>query len=492
MQSICRSRSTCGNRPFSLPETATRNVLSVFSPMSRSSNALNASERRAVVSLALIFALRMLGLFMILPVLSVFARDMPESTPALAGLAMGIYGLTQAILQIPFGYFSDRVGRKRVITIGLVIFMLGSIVAALADTIYGVIAGRALQGAGAIAAAVLALAADLTREQQRTKATATIGASIGVAFLAALMLAPVLEGWIGVAGIFWITAGLPALMLPVLWWWTPDPVRVRRDADVVFNRALFGRILRHPQLIRFDLGIFALHLSLTSFFVVVPLQLVDTAGLPSNAHWKIYVPVLVLSVVGMLPLLIHAHRKNRYRETMAIAIALMVLAELAFGTLPAGIWTIAGGLWLYFVGFNALEAMLPSLISRVAPAGTKGTVLGVYNTFEFAGIFVGGLLGGWAYGAFGAAGAYLLTAVVLGAWLVLVLTAPNPKLLNSITLVWSSPAGSEADRLLARLTALPGVEDGTAVVAEGLVYLKVDPGSFDPASVDRFENLSLA
>lgn len=453
---------------------------------------MNASERRAVISLALIFALRMLGLFLILPVLSVFARDMPDATPALAGLAMGIYGLTQAILQIPFGYFSDRIGRKRIISIGLLIFMVGSVVAALSDTIFGVIAGRALQGAGAIAAAVLALAADLTREQQRTKATATIGASIGVSFLAALMLAPVLEGWIGVSGIFWVTAVLPILMLPVLWWWTPDPVRVRRDSEVAFNAALFGRILRHPQLIRFDLGIFALHLSLTSFFVVVPLQLVDAAGLSSNEHWKIYVPVLVLSVVGMLPLLVFAHRAHRYRETMAMAIGLMIVAELTFGFLPPGLWTIAVGLLLYFVGFNALEAILPSLISRVAPVGTKGTVLGVYNTFEFVGIFAGGLLGGWAYGAFGAEGAYLLTAAVLTGWLLLVLGAPNPRLLTSVTLKWASPAVSEVERLLDRLTALPGVEDGTAVVAEGLVYLKVDPGRFDPASVEGFEDLSLA
>jgi predicted MFS family arabinose efflux permease len=372
---------------------------------------LNRSERRAVISLALIFALRMLGLFLILPVLSVVARDMPEATPALAGLALGIYGLTQAMLQIPFGFVSDRIGRKRVITIGLLIFMAGSVVAATSDTIYGIIAGRALQGAGAIAAAVMALAADLTREQQRTKATATIGASIGVAFLVALMLAPALEGWIGISGIFWMTAVLPMLMLPVLWWWTPDPHRVRRDSEVAFSVALFRRILGHRQLFSLDVGIFALHFALTAFFVVVPLQLVDVAGLASNEHWKIYVPVLVLSLVGMLPVLVFAHRRRRYREMMAVSIGLMIAAELVFGLVQGqgGLTTMALALWLFFVGFNALEALLPALISRLAPAGTKGTVLGVYNTFEFAGIFAGGLAGAWAYGANSEPiGAYLL------------------------------------------------------------------------------------
>lgn len=451
---------------------------------------LNASERRAVISLALIFALRMLGLFLILPVLSVVAREMPEATPALAGLALGIYGLTQAMLQIPFGFYSDRIGRKRIITIGLFIFMLGSVVAATADSIYGIIVGRALQGAGAIAAAVMALAADLTREQQRTKATATIGASIGAAFMVALMLAPVLEGWIGISGIFWLTAGLPVLMMPVLWWWTPSPVHARRDAEVVFSSALFGRMLKHPQLIRFDIGIFALHFALTSFFVVVPLQLVDIAGFATSEHWKVYLPVFVLSLVGMLPILIYAHMRRQYREMMAVSIGLMIVAELVFGLVEGRRLTIVLALWLFFVGFNALEAMLPSLVSRVAPAGTKGTVLGVYNTFQFAGIFVGGLMGGWAYGALGAAGAYLITAIVLGAWLVLVLSAPSPRLLDSVTLTWNAGAADDTERLIERLTSLPGVEDGTAVPTEGLVYLKVDPGVFDPASVDGFPGLS--
>lgn len=458
--------------------------------MPRPDTALNASERRAVACLASIFALRMLGLFLILPVLSVFVRELPDATPALAGLALGIYGLTQGLLQIPFGYLSDRFGRKRIITVGLVIFALGSVVAAMSTTIGGVIAGRALQGAGAIAAAVLALTADLTREQQRTKAMAMIGGSIGASFLLALMLAPLLVGMVGVSGIFWITAALPLAMLPILWWATPNPARHRRG-DVAFDVARIRRILLDPQLWRLDLGIFALHFALTALFVVVPLKLVDSIGLPGEAHWKIYVPVLVASVAGMLPILVAAHRGHRYRGMLMLAIAVMVLAEVVFAWLPASLSGIVIALWLFFVGFNALEAMLPSLVSRLSPAGAKGTVLGVYNSFEFAGIFAGGLVGGLVYGAFGVGGAALVSALVLVAWLALVATAPNFRLLDSVTYAWPGAGGKdEADALLAALTDVPGVEDVTALPDEGMVYLKVDRAVFDPRSIDAFPALA--
>jgi predicted MFS family arabinose efflux permease len=441
---------------------------------------LNASERRAVVSLAAIFALRMLGLFLLLPVLAVFVRDMPGTTPALAGLALGVYGLSQALLQIPFGYLSDRIGRKKAISAGLLIFALGSVVAALADTIYGVIAGRALQGAGAIAAAVLALAADLTREEQRTKAMAGIGASIGMAFLLALMLAPPLQAWVGVDGIFWLTAALAVCVLPVLWWWTPNPVRGGRRGDVSFNLALFTRILRNAELLRLDIGIFTLHFALTALFVVVPLQLVDALGMPSAEHWRVYVPVLLASIAGMIPMLVLAHRRHLYRGMLAAAIGLIILAEAMFGFNRGSLAVLVIALWLFFVGFNALEAMLPSLISRLAPAGAKGTVLGVYNTFEFLGIFAGGLVGGWLYGAFGGGAVFGLAAAAMAVWLLLVLSSPPPRLLGSMTLrVAGAPADRLPDGLLERLDGLPGVEDSTFIAEERAVYLKIDPGVFD-------------
>ncbi|GJL82943.1 MAG: MFS transporter [marine bacterium B5-7] len=451
---------------------------------------MNASERRAVSSLALVFGLRMLGLFLILPVMSIFARDMPGSTPALAGLALGVYGLTQAFLQIPFGFLSDRFGRKRLITIGLGIFILGSIVAALADTIYGVIAGRALQGAGAISAAVLALVADLTREQQRTKAMALFGGSIGLMFMLALVLGPMIEGWLGVSAIFWITAVLALGVIPVLWWWTPTPVRVKHHADVAFDSALFKRILRHPHLARLNMGIFSLHFALTSFFVVVPLSLVDTLGIATSDHWKLYMPVLALSVLGMVPMLIIAHRRNAYRGMILVAIGVMILSEVVFAEAGNDFVIVIIGLWLFFVGFNAIEAMLPSLISRLAPVGTKGTVLGVYNTFEFSGIFIGGLLGGAAYGTFGSSGAFVAAAGVLALWMVAMFFAPAMQLLDSITL--NLPPGSieNHQELLRQLADLPGVEDSTLVAAEGLVYLKVNPGDFDVNSANGIVGIS--
>jgi len=452
---------------------------------------MNPVERRTVASLAFIYALRMLGLFLLLPVISVASRDLAGSTPALMGLALGIYGLTQAIFQIPFGYLSDRFGRKPIITLGLVIFALGSVVAALSTTIHGVILGRALQGAGAIAAAIMALVADLTREQQRTKAMASIGGSIGLSFMLALVLGPILEARYGLQGLFWITAVAALLALPVLWWFTPGAINVSRTGDVRFERRRFAGLLKDARLIRFDIGIFALHMALTAFFIVVPLQLVDRFEMPVGEHWKLYIPVLIASVVGMLPILIIAHRGGRYPSMMMVSIALMILAQLVFGLSGATFWMLVAGLWLFFIGFNALEAMLPSLISRLAPAGAKGTVMGVYNSFEFAGIFVGGLLGGWLFGLYGTLGVYLLTAAALGVWLVLVFTSPPLNLLQSVTLRLKEGNEHEPDALLAMLMKLPGVRDGTVMPEQSLVYLKVESREFDAAGLREIPGITM-
>ncbi|MFT5113420.1 MAG: putative MFS family arabinose efflux permease [Parasphingorhabdus sp.] len=455
------------------------------------SSSLNSAERRAVVSLAGIFALRMLGLFLVLPVFAVFARDLPGSTPFLAGLALGIYGLTQSVLQIPFGYLSDRYGRKEIITCGLLIFIIGSVVAALSDSIYGIIFGRALQGAGAIAAAILALAADLTREQQRTKAMASIGVSIGGAFMLALMLGPLLEAWFGVSGIFWVTAILAVLALPVLWWYTPTPATASIHVDLKFQPGRFVELLWNPQLIRFDIGIFALHLALTAIFVVVPLTLVDALGLNTIEHWKIYIPVMLASVVGMLPLIILAHKFGNYSAAMKIAIGLLIVAELMFAFVDSQLIWIVVALWLFFSGFNALEALLPTLVSRLAPAGSKGTVMGVYNTFQFVGIFVGGALGGWLFGQYGAAAVFLLATAALGLWLILIITAPALRLLDSLTLHIDPQFDGDPRDLYTSVLDLPGIEDATVLIKERLVYIKVDKQVFQPDSLVATQSLKL-
>lgn len=394
---------------------------------------MNAAEKKAVSALAGIFALRMLGLFMLLPVLAVYAARLPASTPLLVGLALGIYGLTQGLLQFAFGAASDRFGRKRVITAGLLVFAAGSVVAALADSIAGLIAGRAIQGAGAISAAVLALTADLIGEQQRTKAMAVIGVSIGAVFILSLMLAPPLQGAIGVTGIFYLGAGLAVVAMGVLWRVVPDPAATVADtvSDPRPWTQRLGGILADRQLMRLNAGVFCLHLSLTAVFVVLPQMLQEKSGLPLAGHWKIYAPVLLLSVVGMLPLVYLGSHNRGIAAAFAGAVALLASATASMAWAVgagAGLLALLAALWLFFVAFNALEALLPSLVSRIAPATGKGAAIGAYNTCQFLGMFAGGAVAGWLSGHFGAIGVYGACAAVTGLWLLGVAAAPKFRL----------------------------------------------------------------
>ena len=380
-------------------------------------------ERKAVAALAGIFALRMLGLFLLLPVLALYAAGLPAATPVLIGLALGIYGLTQGLFQIPFGMASDRFGRKRVIAAGLLVFILGSLVAALADSMTGLIIGRAIQGAGAVSAAILALTADLTDETRRTRAMAVIGVSIGAVFLLSLMLAPLLQSVIGVKGIFWLSAGLGLAALWVLWRVVPDPGAP--GPATLSSSGHFRGMLVDRQLLRLNFGVFCLHLMLTAMFVTLPALLQAKSGLALAAHWKLYAPVLLLSVAGMIPLVLLGSRERSLGWAFNGAVGLLVLAAaLMAWAVGQGVDALLVALWLFFVAFNALEAMLPSLVSRIAPTASKGAALGVYNTFQFLGMFAGGLAAGWISGYFGAPGVYWFCAVAAGLWLVLAVTAP--------------------------------------------------------------------
>jgi MFS family permease len=388
-------------------------------------------ERRAALSLAGIFSLRMLGMFMILPVFALYADRIDGATPVLMGLAIGIYGMTQALLQIPFGLLSDRWGRKPVIAAGLLLFALGSVVAALSDSIYGVIAGRALQGSGAIAAAVMALAADLTREEQRTKAMAIIGISIGMSFSLALVAGPVLDHWLGLAGIFWLTAVLACLGIAVLYLVVPQPAisRLHRDAEPV--PAQFLSVLRDGQLLRLDFGILSLHMILTASFTVLPLILRDTLELPSGRHWHVYLPVLVLSVVAMVPFIILAERRRRMKQVFLGAILVVALAQFGLAVWHASLFSVALLLFLFYVGFNLLEATLPSLISKMAPPDSKGTAMGFYSSSQFFGAFLGGVLGGWLQGRAGLAGVLVFCGGAALVWLVVAASMRSPRYLTS-------------------------------------------------------------
>lgn len=378
-------------------------------------------ERRASLSLAAIFGLRMLGLFLILPVFAVHARAMPGGDqPLLIGLALGVYGLTQAALQIPFGVASDRWGRKPVIVAGLLVFALGSVIAALAQDVGTVIIGRAIQGMGAVSAAVSALVADETRDSQRTKAMAMIGATIGLSFALSLVFAPLVYAAIGMAGLFWLTAALALAGGALVVWAVPRASGVARapvEADSS-DAPRFVQVLLDPDLLRLNLGIFVLHTVQMAMFVVLPGWLVADVGLPLPEHWKLYLPVVVLSFAVMMPPLGWGERRGRLREVMLGAIALLTVVALGLATRPIGLGPLAILLWLFFAGFNVLEASLPSLVSRLAPARAKGAALGIYNTTQSLGLFAGGGLGGWMLARWDGATVFLASAVLLAIWLV--------------------------------------------------------------------------
>lgn len=387
---------------------------------------MNASEKRAVAALASVYSTRMLGLFMVLPVFMLLGGELQGATPALIGLAMGMYGLTQALLQVPFGLLSDRLGRKRMIYAGLVVFASGSLLAASADHIYGVIAGRALQGAGAIASVLMALLSDLTRAEQRTKAMASIGITIGISFSASLIVGPLLGEIAGLAGIFYLTAILAVVAMVIVWKLVPNPSVMVTEGEHLPARAMLGLVLTDQRLLRLDFGIFALHLALTALFVQVPVMLSDTLALAVDSHWWFYLTVMVTSFFAMVPFIIIGEKKRRMKAVLSGAIALLALATLVLWQWAVTLVAAWFALFFFFMAFNLLEASLPSLISKEAPAGAKGTAMGVYSTSQFFGAFLGGAAGGIISGWAGAGGVFGLMVAVLLAWLVIAVTMPAP------------------------------------------------------------------
>ena len=376
---------------------------------------MSRAELRAGASLAGVFGLRMLGLFLILPVFAVHAPQLSGGDNlTLVGIALGAYGLSQAILQIPFGMASDRWGRKPVIYVGLVIFAAGSFLAAGAHDIWAAIAGRTLQGAGAISSVVVALAADLTRAQHRTKIMAMIGAMIGLAFALSLVAAPLLYEHIGMGGLFGLTGVLCIAAILVVRSLVPEPP-VGAHPPTPAARALREAVFA-PELLRVNLGIFVLHLVQMAMFVVVPPLLVQTS-LPLPSHWKLYLPVVLASFAIMVPPILYADRHHRPKPVMLGAIALLLAVQTALALAPASIGALAALLGAFFVAFNVLEALLPSLVSRIAPARVRGTAIGVYNTTQTLGLFFGGLLGGWAAKHYGAAAVFGICAVLSAVWL---------------------------------------------------------------------------
>lgn len=448
-------------------------------------NKMSASEMRASFSLAALFSLRMLGLFMIYPVFALYSRELTGATPSTVGLALGGYGLTQAVFQIPFGLWSDRLGRRPVIAFGLLLFAGGSVLAALSSSIYGVIAGRILQGSGAVGSTILALGADVTREEQRTKMMAFIGISIGLSFGVAIVIGPVINHWVGVSGIFWLTALLALAGIGILFLAVPKPKQVRIHRDVEPVPAQFRKVLRDSQLLRLDFGIFALHTILTAGFLVFP-RLLQEAGVSPSRQWQIYLPVLLGSALLMFPLIRLAEEKKRVKEVFLTAILVLILVQPLLWESQGALWMISTTLLLFFAAFNLMEASLPSLISRLAPAECKGTAMGIYSSFQFLGVFAGGALGGRILGTWGTGGIFAFSGIVASLWLVSALSMKSPRYLDSYLLKTGPLNSGQAQQLCRRLKGLPGVAEAVFVAEEGVAYLKVDPRVIDEKQLHSF------
>jgi MFS family permease len=447
---------------------------------------MSAQELRASIGLSGIFGLRMLGMFVILPVFAIYAESLPGGDDlALVGIAIGAYGLTQALLQIPFGWWSDRYGRKPVIYAGLLVFAAGSFVAAIGHHIYVVIVGRVLQGAGAIAAPVMAMAADLTREEHRTKVMAMIGSTIGATFAFSLVAGPWLDRLVGVPGIFVATGVLALAAIAVVRYVVPvasaDPPRQEEPSAGLGN---FSRVFADAQLLRVYFGILVLHAVLMSLFIAVPLRLRD-AGMDVSHHWQVYLPVMLGSFVLMLPAIVKAKTALQVKTVFVGSVGVLLAGQLALLWSTGSVWALALMLLVFFTPFNVLEACLPSLVTRLAPPDAKGTAIGVFSSLQFLGTFLGAAAGGALYGRWQEAGVVALNAALLGLWFVLALGMRVPAMLS--TRVYTLPGldRDEAIVLSGQLQALPGVHEVRVAADERRAYLRVDSAAFDEENVAK-------
>lgn len=446
---------------------------------------MTSTEKRAGLGLASIYGLRMLGLFIILPIFALYAEKLPGGeSHLLMGIALGAYGLTQAVLQIPAGWMSDRYGRKPIIYTGLLIFAIGSFVAASADNIYWVIAGRAIQGAGAINAAVMALTADLTREEHRTKAMAMIGMTIGITFSISLILSPMLNGLLGVPGIFAMTGLLALFAMAIVRFVIPAPAITRFHSDTEANGSKFAEVLKNPELRRLDFGIFSLHAILMSVFMQVPFVL-QRDGLEASAHWKIYLPVMLIAFVLMVPPIIIAETKAKLKPVFMAAVALAMCAQLMLMLMQDSLWGVAAALLIFFTAFNVLEATLPSMISKIAPLAAKGTAMGVYSSVQFLGAFFGASVGGALMQYVGGNAVFVFAIALLFVWLIVVSGMQPLAVVRTKMYHLSEMSDAQGARLQQQLAKLQGVKEALVVAAECMACLKVDMQGFDEDAVEQ-------
>ena len=453
--------------------------------MQPENDTMNAMERRASFGLASIYGLRMLGLFIILPVFALYAEHLPGGdSHLLMGIALGAYGLTQAILQIPAGWMSDRYGRKPVIYASLILFALGSFIAASASDIYWVIIGRVIQGAGALNAAVMALTADLTREEHRTKAMAMIGITIGITFSISMVLSPLLDSVIGVPGLFALTGVLSLLAIAVVKFMIPDPAITRFHSDTEATFKKFSEVLKNKELLRLDFGIFSLHAILMSVFIQVPFVL-QRNGLPLAHHWYVYLPVMLAAFALMVPPIIIAEKKAKMKQVFMGAVALAMMAQALLLFAQNSLWGVAGALLVFFTAFNVLEATLPSMISKIAPLAAKGTAMGVYSSVQFLGAFFGAAAGGALMQYVGGDAVFIFAIVLLLLWLIVTSGMRPPAAVRTRMYHLGEINEAQGAQLQQQLAQLQGVREAMVVAAEGMACLKVEMQGFDEAGAEQ-------
>ena len=448
---------------------------------------MNSVEKRAILGVGGIFALRMIGLFMIVPVFSVYGDNYAHATPFLIGLAVGIYGLGQAIFQIPMSLAADKFPRKPIIFLGLVLFALGGIIAANATDIYEVIIGRALAGSGAVSAVLMALLADVTREEMRTKAMATMGLTIATSIMLAFAFGPLLVGSLGISGLFWLTSGF-AILAMLLLFFVPTPLRVlKHNLDNKSIGQQLATVLKIGDLNRLHIGIFALHLTMTAIFVILPHQLNDVMGLSVRQQGLVYLPLLFIGFAVAIPFIIIAEKKRKMRQVFLGAIALMTvaLAVLALGS-QVGVGIILG-LLLYFMGFNLLEATIPSWISKRAPVANKATAMGLNSSSQFFGAFVGGAMGGLLLSQPNLL-AWGILAIIMGISLLLIIPIADPPYLSSTTV--TIPKNIDIQDWSRQMLAVDGVDELVVMAKEQVAYLKLDKTQLTEDSRQQLSSLA--
>lgn len=435
---------------------------------------MTTNEWRAVTSLSSIMSLRMVGLFMVLPIFSLYATQLKGATPTLIGISIGIYGLCQALFQLPFGALSDRLGRKPIILIGLLLFIAGSFIAGSTNQIYVMIIGRALQGTGAIGSTLLAMMADLTREEQRTKSMAIAGISIGFSFSFAMILGPLLMKWMSMSDLFFLAVFFGLIAILFLCTWVPNPPTLRWHRDTEAEFSAFFKLMRDTELLRLNLGIFILHAIFTASFVVIPISIYHSLGFETHNQWLLYLPTLLIAFLVSLLCISLAERKFQLKIYFLGSIFVLTLSEFILWLTPHNVIGTSLGLGLFFTSFSLLEAFLPSLISRMAPATRKGTALGIYSCAQFLGIFVGGMLGGWLYGQFNFTGVYLFSISLAFLWLIIAFLMQTPRYFVTQTMRLVSTNQPHWESIVSKLRLIPGIVEVSLIPEENKIYLKME------------------